>query len=138
MDKLPKTKSALLVRTDFTDDAAWESLCQAVQEPNKDGFRAYVDCLSDRAYEGLTVDELVPLAPKGHRIAFLADRVALFDPERPVLVVTLKTEPGKTLRVIPSQMCVVENNLWTGNMHIDEFVNYADPDGIFRGFRPPV
>ena len=65
MKPLPKTKQSLVLRTDFSDNAAWASLCAAIQEPNEDGFKAFVDCVSDPVYEGLTVDQLV-----GRRGAF--------------------------------------------------------------------
>src|SRR4051794_13102015 len=94
---LPKTEHSLVLRTDFSDDAAWEAACAAIQEPNGDGFRAYVDCVSDPAYAGLTVEQFVALDPKGadHTFAFLVDRVTLTDPDRPVLVVDLYDEPGQ-------------------------------------------
>lgn len=106
MTKLPTTNNALLLRTDFSDHTAWAALCEAVQEPSEEGFQAYVDCISDPAYDGLAVEQLVALAPKGgeHTFAFLADRTALTNPERPVLVVDLYDEPGQTFRVIPRGM----------------------------------
>jgi len=50
------TEDSLLLRTGFSDDAAWAALCEAAQEPNEDGFKEYVDCASDPAYGGLTVE----------------------------------------------------------------------------------
>jgi hypothetical protein len=134
--KLPRTEDALVLRTDFSDDGAWNALCAAIQEPSEEGFRAHVDCISDPAFDGLTVAQLVRLAPKGgdHIFAFLVDRVALTDPERPVLVVDLYDEPGRTFRVIPREMWGVENNLSIANMDFHEFADSAEPDGVFRGF----
>src|SRR5262245_14554002 len=113
MRKLPKTENALLLRTDFSDDAAWAALCAAAQARTADGFQAYLTCVSDPVFDGLTVEELVALAPKGgdHTFAFLADRTALADPEQPVLVVDLYEQPGRTFRVIPRELSAVENNL---------------------------
>ena len=138
MKKLPKTENSLLLRTDFSDDAAWAALCEGVRQPSEEGFRARVDCVSDRAYDGLTVGQLVALARKGgdHTFAFVADRVTLTHPERPVLVVDLYDEPGRTFRVIPREMWGVENNLSIANMDFDEFADSVDPDGVFRGFPP--
>jgi hypothetical protein len=56
------------------------------------------------------------------------------DHERPVLVVDLSQEPGRTFRVIPGQMWGVENNLSLANMEFSEFADNVDPDGVFRGF----
>jgi len=62
------------------------------------------------------------------------DRVALTDPEHPILVVDLMDQPGRTFRVIPSEAWGVENNLSIANMGFEEFAEAADEDGVFRGF----
>lgn len=133
---LPETDDALVLRTDFSDDAAWESLCAAVRAPVGE-FRAYVTCVSDRAYDGLTVERLLALAPPGggRTFAFVADRLALTHPERPLLVVDLAAERGRTFRVIPSAAWGVENNLSLANLDFRDFADAVDPDGIFRDFR---
>jgi hypothetical protein len=137
---LPKSDSTLLLRTDFSDDAAWAALCEAVQVPSEEGFQAHLDCISDPVYDELTVEQLVRLAPKGgdhnHVFAFVADRIALTEPEQPILVVDLYDEPGRTFRVIPREVWGVENNLSIANMDYSEFADNADPDGVFRGFSP--
>ena len=136
MKKLPKSDNSLLLRTDFSDDAAWYALCDAVQAPSNEGFQARVDAISDPAYDGLTVERLVAVAPKGgdHTFAFIVDRLTLANPEHPVLVVDLYDQPGRTFRVIPREMWGVENNLSIANMDYFEFADNADPDGVFRGF----
>jgi hypothetical protein len=30
--KLPKSENSLVLRTDFSDDSAWESICAAIRE----------------------------------------------------------------------------------------------------------
>jgi hypothetical protein len=134
--ELPKTDNTLLLRTDFSDDAMWNSLSEAVQMPNEDGFKAFVDCVSDPDYNGLTIEQLVALSPKaGNRnFVFISDQITFTSSEQPVLVVDLSEEPGRTFRVIPSEMWSVENNLSIANMDYSEFADNADPDGIFRGF----
>lgn len=136
MKQLPKTENSLLLRTDFSDDAAWVSLCEAVQQLSEEGFKAFVDCVSDPAYDGLRVEQLVALSPKGgdRSFAFMADRLTFTNPEQPVLVVDLYDEPGRTFRVIPREIWGVENNLSIANMDYYEFADNADPDGVFRGF----
>lgn len=139
MKKLPKKQinQSLMLRTDFSNGEAWESLCVDAQAENEDGFRAYLDCLNDPTYKGLTVEQLVNDVAKetGYRFVFLFDRVTLTHPERPILVVDLDDEPGRTFRVIPSEMWGVENNLSIANMDYYEFADNMDDDGIFRGFR---
>jgi hypothetical protein len=136
MKKLPNTDHSLMLRTEFSDDAAWAALCETVQEPSEDGFKAFVDCVNDPAYDGLTVEQMVALAPKGsdRSFAFIADRTTFTNPERPVLVVDLYDEPGRTFRVIPRELWGVENNLSLANMDFYEFADSVDPDGVFRGF----
>ena len=136
---LPASDNSLLLRTDFSDDAAWISLCSAVRVPSEHGFLANLDCISDSAFKGLTVEQLVTLAQKdGDRaFAFVADTVALTNPEQPVLVVDFYDEPGRTFRVVPSEMWGVENNLSIANMDYVDFADSADPDGVFRGFPRP-
>jgi hypothetical protein len=125
-----------MLRTDFSNDAAWTTLCEAVQVPSEEGYLPQLDCISDATYDGLTVRQLVALAPKGGDLlfAFIADRVTLSNPEQPILVVDLYDEPGRTFRVIPCEMWGVENNLSIANMDYYEFADNVDPDGIFRGF----
>lgn len=138
MKPLPKAKPehSLVLRTDFSDDAVWGEVCTAIQAPNEEGFKAYVECINDPAYLGLAVEQLVALAPKGdyYTFAFLADHITLADSERPVLVVDLYDEPGRTFRVIPRVMWAVQNNLGLANMDFDEFAASVDLDGVFRGF----
>jgi hypothetical protein len=134
---IPRTKNSLLLRTDFSDEAAWAALCAAIQSPvGEFGFRASVSCVSDRAFDGATLEQVVSLArDAGHRFAFVADRVALADPEQAVLVVDLGDAPGRTFRVIPSEAWGVENNLSLANMGFEEFADAVDRDGVFRGLR---
>jgi hypothetical protein len=136
--KLFKTDDggSLLLRTDFSDDAAWAALCEAVQLPSEEGFVANVQCVSDSDYSGLTVERLLALKPKesGHSFMFIADVDCFTSAEHPILVVDLSQEPGRTFRVIPSEMWGVENNLSLANMEFHEFADNAGTDGVFRGF----
>jgi len=141
MKNIPETEHSLVLRTDFSDDSAWESVCAAIQEPSPlEGFQAYVDCISDQEYDGLAAEQLTTLIPRGRRsFAFIVDRVALTHAEHPILVVDLFHEPGRTFRVIASEMWRVENNLSISNMDFEEFAEAVDKDGIFRrrGFEVP-
>lgn len=123
------------MRTDFSDEPAWESLCVAIREPVGE-FRAYVECISDREYEGLKAEDLSSIIGDGNAtFAFIVDGIALSDPDHPILVVDLERNSGRTFRVIPSEMWSVENNLSLGNMDFGEFANAVDEGGVFRGFR---
>jgi hypothetical protein len=135
MKKIPKTMNSLVLRTDFSDDSAWESICAAIQRPVGE-FRAYVEFLSDTEYDGLPAERLIDLVTKGYdqNFMFIVDNIALSHPDHPILVVDLYHEPGRTFRVIPSEMWGVENNLSIANMDFFEFADAVDEDGVFRGF----
>ena len=135
MKPIPESENALVIRTDFSDDAAWESMCAAIQAPVGE-FRAYVEFLNDPAYESITVEQLLSLNPKenGHFFVFVVDQVALTYPDQPILVIDLDEEAGRAFRVIPAEMWAVENNLSLANMDFFEFADAVDEDGVFRGF----
>lgn len=136
MLKWPDSGNPVLLRTDFSDDAAWAALCQAAQARSDEDFQANIDCVSSRSFDGLAVEQVVALAHNcsSHSFAFMADRLTATDPERPILVIDLAHETGRTFRVIPSQTWAVENNLSLANMEFSEFADNVDPDGVFRGF----
>jgi hypothetical protein len=133
--QLPTTRQSLLLRADFSDDASWRSICAAIQAPVGD-FRAYVECVSDRAFDGITVSDVLSFLPESwdHSFLFLADRIALASAEQPILVVDLRREPGRSFRVVPREAWAVENNLSISNMDFSEFADNVDADGVFRGF----
>ena len=135
MKEIPNTEKTLVLRTDFSDDNAWKLICAAIQKP-VGIFRANVDFLSDPAFNGLTSEQLLSLVPQhsDNGFIFIVDRETLIHPDHPVLVMDLLSEPGRTFRVIPSEMWGIENNLPIGNMDFEEFADSTDPDGIFRGF----
>src|SRR5262249_59564922 len=84
---------------------------------------------------GIALPQLVPLATEIARrtFMFVVDRTTMTHEEHPVAVLDLWREPGRTFRVIPSQMWAVQNNLWLANMDFFEFANAVGYDGIFRG-----
>jgi hypothetical protein len=135
LNPISKTENALVLRTDFTDDAAWQALCAAIQQPVGQ-YQAYVEFLSDPQYDGLMVPQLLALNPQDedHTFMFLVDHTALTHADHPILVVDLVEQPGRTFRVIPSEMWGIENNLSIANMDFEEFAENVDADGIFRGF----
>ncbi|MGP4083666.1 DUF6924 domain-containing protein [Streptomyces sp. KR55] len=64
MRDLPHTGHTLLIRTDFSDEAAWQSLRTVVTTPDEeDGFLAALHIVDDPAYRDLTAERLVALAP---------------------------------------------------------------------------
>lgn len=120
----------------------------AISTSTEDEFKAYVEFIDDRSYEGLTASRLLHIVPadSSETFAFLVDGQTLAHPDRPILVVNLYDwvegleDQGKgplygaTFRVIPSSMWSVQNNLSLANMDWEEFADSVDTDGIFRGF----
>src|SRR6266851_2174278 len=118
MPTLPRSKFSLLVRTDFTSDEAWQHLCAQAQEENRDGFRAYLEPVSDPDFDHATwiqVKAAVPADSQAAAVLFVADSTTLASPEHPVLVVDL-LNGGQPFRCVPAQLWSVENNLNIANM----------------------
>lgn len=136
MPSLPATEDSLVLRTDFSDAAAWQTIRRAmlkVEPPY--GFRAYIDIIDDPTYDGLTVAQIVSLAGAHHDYLFVVDATALSHPEQPILCVDTADEPGRSFRVIPAALPGVENNLSLANMDVADFAEAADDDGILRNFK---
>ena len=135
MKKLPSTDEALVLRTDFSDDIAWQLICESIRDPGGE-FKAYVNFLNDRQYEGITPEQLLDIIPENyeHSFIFIVDQVAISNPENPILVIDLYDEPGQAFRVIPSETWGIENNLSIANMDFSDFANAVEQDGVFRGF----
>jgi hypothetical protein len=137
MNAFLESNESLVVRTDFSDDNAWYALCAAIQQPaGMFQFTANVDFISDPNNMGLSPEQLRSTIPYGypHSFFFIADQIALRHPDHPILVVDLGDMPGRTFRVIPSEMWNVENNLSISNIDFVDFVNAVDKNGVFQGF----
>lgn len=134
---LPDSKDPLVLRTFFkTNTADWISISEKLKASDEMGFRAYVEFLSDKQYEGLNSDYLIKYGHEKykHSFIFLADSITFTNPENTVLCIDLYGEPGKSFRVIPAQLPSVENNLSIANMDFYEFYDSCDEKGVFRGF----
>jgi hypothetical protein len=130
----------LVLRTDFTDPAAWTAITAAITAVGtgeRAGFAANVELRDDPAYDGAGPQDVLLLAADGYapRLIVLVDRVAVTTPDHPVLVVAVHDEErGETFRALPDQIQSVENNLSLYNMDWHEFAGAVDSEGVFRGF----
>jgi len=132
--KLPAYDCSLVIRTDFTNETAWQRVCEEIQAPQTESeFQALVECMSDEACSGLTPSAVCQLLPdvEERLFVFLVDSQTLSNSEHPVLVVDTE-EPSRTFRVIPAAAWAVENNLRLANMGFDDFEASLGPDGVFR------
>jgi hypothetical protein len=139
MEMLPKTENSPVVRTNFDDEDAWKTICEMIQRPVPHGFgntfQAYVTFVENAAFKDLKEQELLKRVPADFGPSFLmvVDKAALQAPEFPILIIDLYRERGRSFRAIPSQIQSIENNLSIANMDFDEFADYVDEDGVFRG-----
>ena len=137
MKPIPETENPLVLRTDFSNQSAWESIFAEIQKPvGIFRFRANMEFLEDVEYVGITKEQLLQLIPEnyGHSFIILVDPMAISHSDHPLLVVDLYEKSGREFRAIPSRVQSIENNLSIANMDFEEFAEAVDEDGIFRGF----
>ena len=137
MKQIPQTENALVLRTDFSDQAAWEEICRAIREPvGIFRFHANVEFLDEAKYADITKAQLLELIPANYNHPFIivVDKTAISHPDHPLLIVDLYERSGHEFRAVPSQIQGIENNLSIANMDFDEFADSVDEDRIFRGF----
>lgn len=137
MKPLPNSKYPLVLRTDYSDPAAWRKIVSIIRKPvSVFKFLANVDFLDDSNYEDLDKSQLLDMLARNykHSFIFVVDRSTVASPEYPILVVDLYESPGREFRAIPSEIQGIENNLSIANMDFDEFARAVDEDGVFRGF----
>lgn len=133
--RLPDTRAAPVLRTDFSDQADWEAICVEIQRPSPRGFKASVTFIDDRAYEGLPKDRLLAAVPQkdSHRFMFVVDTATVTKPDHPVLVINLRARSGAEFRAVTSEIHSIEDNLSLANMDFKEFAGAAAKNGGFRG-----
>jgi hypothetical protein len=138
MRLLPESEDMLVLRTDFSDDATWEAVCDEVSMPvGVMGFQANVRFVDDREYDGVPNAEVPGLfrAGSNHGYVIIADRVTMTHPDHALLILDLlEEEAGRQFRAVPSAIQSIENNLSIANMDFEDFATAVDADGVFRGF----
>jgi hypothetical protein len=137
MKTIPNTQNALVLRTDFSDQAVWEALRGMISSPvGLYRFRANVEFLDDPQYDGLTKEQLIAQtsANYSHTFIIIVDRLTITGPDHPVLVIDLLERSGNEFRALPKAVQSVENNLSIANMDFEEFSQAVNSDGVFRGF----
>jgi hypothetical protein len=137
MDNFSTNDATPVIRTDFSDEAAWKMIQKDVAATSPMGFSTNVQFIDDRQYNGLSGQELLRKLPDlvDYGCVFVADAAAISSPEHDLLVLDPSNPEGETFRVIPAEAWSVENNLSLANMDYGEFMDSADPDGVFRGFK---
>lgn len=156
MKPLPGSEKPLLVRTDFSNDEAWQAICSNVGAPPSEvrgamdqllelnammglpdeGADGFVDPVDDSAYAKAEPAALIGALPTEHGAAclFVADQLTMTHADHPLLVVDLMIERGRTFRTIPSEVWAIDSNLSICNMDWEDFADHVDAEGVFRGF----
>ncbi|MGW3788308.1 DUF6924 domain-containing protein [Micromonospora chokoriensis] len=132
----PEDLTSLVLRTDFTNDTAWASVKAALHTWKGGDSTTFA---SDPTYAGVSLQELVDAdnaASSDDKLTylFLADATTMADAERPLLVLDLADQPGRTFRVPPRWYADVSTNLTIANMDFSEFAEAIDESGTYRGF----
>ncbi|WP_426502787.1 DUF6924 domain-containing protein [Dactylosporangium sp. McL0621] len=128
----PQDRSSLILRTDFTNDAAWAELQAAIGTEG-------ATYISDVSHTDVTIQSLIDAdtaAADEHKLTylFLADATTMTDAEHTLLAVDLYQEPGRTFRLPPRRYADVSANLSISNMDFHEFADAVDESGTYRGF----
>jgi hypothetical protein len=130
---------AVVLRTDYSDEVAWRVLREVLHAGDADLPPLLVE---DTAWAGAAVDQVLiaGAGSRGPEVVFLADRVALADPEHKLLAVTLaagrKAGGQQAFRIVPAWVPVLDDSLALGALGFEEFAEAAaqDSEGAFRGF----
>lgn len=146
-----------LIRTDFSDDSAWQNVVAAVTTPVDfadvpGGYVPRVIAVDERAFDGATGIELgESFAPTDEVYGYvlLADersmREAVTGNEVTLAYVDLSVVDaeeademgsylGRTFRCAASAVASVESNLSISNMDFREFADGVGSEEVFRGF----
>ncbi len=140
---LPTTSYTPVIRTDFSDQQAWEGARAAILAPGDDGdvFAAQVEFVDDPAFADSAPEQILALVTDDfadrHPCLFIVDKTTVSSADWPVLVIDLCEEKGRMFRSVADQLFSIESNLSVSNMGFSEFAEAADDYGIFRGFGGP-
>ena len=136
--KIQPSENALLIRTDFSDESAWQKLLSEVRDP-ADPFIFNMEIVDNGANSSATVDQLMEAIPETYPYSFMvvADSMAISQPEHPLLVVDLFEERGRQFRAVAAQVALIDNNLSISNMDFQEFAELVDDAGVFHGIPEP-
>ncbi|GAA4381206.1 DUF6924 domain-containing protein [Paeniglutamicibacter cryotolerans] len=122
MKMLPKSGQSLLVRTDFSDQAAWQLLAVEAEAENEDGCMAHLDMIDDPAFIDAAAPRLraaVPTNEYGASVLFAADLRTLTEEGSPVIVIALGEDPT-AFRCAVSELWAVgktsTSQTWTGKL----------------------
>ncbi|WP_190812998.1 DUF6924 domain-containing protein [Saccharopolyspora pogona] len=138
LETLLNADATPIVRTDFSDDHAWETAWRDLTMPREyweDDVVLDAALVAIPEFEGWTGEELATLlSHTKHERLLAVDAVTLASPEHPVLVVEIDPERDqpRSFRATPHALLDVEIQLSIANMDWEDFSRSVDPDGVLR------
>ncbi|MGW1564658.1 DUF6924 domain-containing protein [Streptomyces sp. NPDC002144] len=139
---------ALVIRTDYSNDAAWQLAAAGLQQPWTDDMEASCHVVDDPGWAGAEADEVLAVLPEcPPRVVFLADALTMRD-EHPLLAVSTSPDPAdwddpvpgggltRRFRILPTAVAEMVGNLAIANMDFEDFSRSAHGDAqkIHRGY----
>ena len=136
MAEIPLTKGQMVIRTDFSNQEAWEKIRDVLGAPTGN-FDSKVVIMDDADFDGATKGQLLGLvrASCTHSFVVIVDERAILDPDHPVLIVDLRSSLGREFRAIPSSVQGIETTLSMAFMGFEHLADAVDGGGVFRGMR---
>jgi hypothetical protein len=157
MNAAPENFNPILVRTDFSDDIAWQKIRAAILEVPADlreGIEAmkavnadagidvsgydqpmeFVRIVDEIRNADLSAEDVLKLAAPHDVCIFVVDDRTISNADHPILVVDVGVQRGRTFRSIPSEVWSIASNLPIANMDWEDFSDHVDKDGVFRGY----
>ncbi|MEU0298337.1 hypothetical protein ABZ252_02490 [Streptomyces sp. NPDC006175] len=144
----------LVIRTDFSDDEAWNAVVEELHRPWGSGgeFAAAVQLIDSPAWSGATADEvLAAVVDEDLVVVFLADRGTMKSPARPLLALStgwedvsgldpvyyqelIESPDPREFRALPTAVHGVQMDLALGNVDFAEYAGAAsaEPDQVLR------
>jgi hypothetical protein len=137
----------VVVRTDYSNDAAWAAVLEALAQPEFN-IDTDVHAVTGHAWAGAGPDEILgALPPDPPEAVFIADATAMNTEGYPLLAVSTTIpapsedyEPGegvtREFRAEARVVAGIHEQLEVGNMSFEEYSEQAncDPGGVYRGF----
>jgi hypothetical protein len=119
-----------LVRTDFSHPQQWAEVSNLIRSAQAN-FTTYLALVDDPRWENASDTDLFEAFPDTDMLV-IADGEALSTPEMPLLVLYVIDDTVEEMRVLAKRVAVMEVNLTLGNRGWEEYVEEADPDGVYR------
>ncbi|MFD0433322.1 DUF6924 domain-containing protein [Streptomyces chartreusis] len=142
---------AVVIRTDYSDDGAWERVAAGLRQPWAEGVESSWHAVEGAGWAGADADEVLAALPDLHDVVFLADADTMCDEQNSLLAVSTDPDmrdeeheiPGlgftSRFRILPTAVAEMVGNLAIANMDYEDFSSSAhgDPQRIHRGFLTP-